>query len=86
MLHFLDTKKERELLWPSLTPLLDDIANETDPYLAYLRGLIYMRLDQRSQAIACFVESLNGQQYNWSCWSQLAQLVKSANMVSEVEA
>ena len=40
-----------------------------------------MRLDQREAATACFVESVKQKPYNWSCWSQMAQLVKSADMV-----
>jgi len=40
-----------------------------------------MRLEQRDEAIKCFVQSVKEKPYNWSCWSQLAQLVDSADKV-----
>lgn len=40
-----------------------------------------MRLDQREAAMGCFVQSVKERPYNWSCWSQLGQLVKSADVV-----
>lgn len=79
--HFLDTKEERYALYPSLNPLILELAEETDPYLLYLRGIMLMRLDQREAAVTCFVESVEQKPYNWSCWSQMAQLTKSADMV-----
>jgi anaphase-promoting complex subunit 8 len=66
-----------------LNPILEELMNETEPYLVYLRGLVHMRLDQREEAIRCFVQSVKEKQYNWSCWSQLAQLVDSADKVGE---
>lgn len=41
-----------------------------------------MRLDQREEAASCFVESVKQKPYNWSCWSQMTQLVNSTDMVS----
>ncbi|RXK34892.1 anaphase-promoting complex subunit 8 [Tremella mesenterica] len=79
--HFLDTKEERFALYPPLNALLDELAGDPDPYLTYLRGIIHMRLDQRSAAIECFVQSVKEKPYNWSCWSQLAQLIKSPQML-----
>jgi anaphase-promoting complex subunit 8 len=83
--HFLDTKEERLALYPVLNPLIMELADETDPYLLYLRGLMYMRIDQRTAAIESFVHSLLERPYNWSCWAVLGQLVKSAEMVSPID-
>ena len=69
------------LLYPALIPLLDELEQESEPYLVYLRGLVYMRLDRRQNAIESFTQSVRERPYNWSCWSQLAQLVNSADMV-----
>lgn len=80
--HFLDTKQERLALFPALSTILADIGDDTEPYLMYLRGMVHMRLEQRDEAIACFVRSIRDRPYNWSCWSQLAQLVDSADKVS----
>jgi hypothetical protein len=80
--HFLDTKEERFALYPALNPLINQLADETDPYLVYLRGMMLMRLDQRDAAVGCFVQSVKARPYNWSCWGQLGQIVKSADMVS----
>lgn len=77
--HFLDTKQERLALFPALTQILAELQPETDPYLVYLRGLVHMRLEQREAAVECFVASVRAKPYNWSCWSQLAQLVDSAD-------
>jgi anaphase-promoting complex subunit 8 len=41
-----------------------------------------MRLDHREDAVSCFVESVKQKPYNWSCWSQMAQLVDATDMVS----
>lgn len=43
-----------------------------------------MRLEQRDAAIDCFVSSVTGRPYNWSAWTQLAQLIDSADKVSGV--
>lgn len=40
-----------------------------------------MRIDHRVAAIDAFVESVKKQPYNWSAWSQLAQMIKSTEMV-----
>lgn len=40
-----------------------------------------MRLEQRDAAIDCFVSSVTGRPYNWSAWTQLAQLIESADKV-----
>lgn len=40
-----------------------------------------MRLDRRPTAIKCFMDSVRLKPYNWSAWSQMAQLVSSADMV-----
>ncbi|WWC99465.1 hypothetical protein V866_006368 [Kwoniella sp. B9012] len=78
--HFLDTKEERLALYPALSPLLTDLKDEKDPYLLYLRGLCYMRLDRRPPAVKCLMDSVRMKPYNWSAWSQMAQLVYSADM------
>jgi anaphase-promoting complex subunit 8 len=80
--HFMDTKQERLALFPALSELLDEINEDDDPYLLYLRGLLLMRMDRRQDAIDCFTRSVTEVPYNWSCWSQMAQLVNSADMVS----
>ncbi|WVW82077.1 hypothetical protein I302_104082 [Kwoniella bestiolae CBS 10118] len=78
--HFLDTKEERLALYPALSPLLTELKDEKDPYLLYLRGLCYMRLDRRPPAVKCLMDSVRLKPYNWSAWSQMAQLVYSADM------
>lgn len=78
----MDTKQERLALFPTLNELLLEIGGEVDPYLSYLRGVLLMRMDRRQDAIDCFVQSVKERPYNWSCWSQMAQLVNSADMVS----
>nr|ODO02581.1 anaphase-promoting complex subunit 8 [Cryptococcus depauperatus CBS 7855] len=78
--HFLDTKEERMALYPALSSLVSELRDESDPYLIYLRGLCYMRLDRRSPAIKSFMESVRLKPYNWSAWSQMAQMVSSADM------
>ncbi|WWC66603.1 uncharacterized protein I206_100506 [Kwoniella pini CBS 10737] len=78
--HFLDTKEERLALYPALSPLLTELNDEKDPYLLYLRGLCYMRLDKRPPALKCLADSVRMKPYNWSAWSQMAQLVYSADM------
>ncbi|KAL1410905.1 Anaphase-promoting complex subunit 8 [Vanrija albida] len=83
--HFLDTKQERLALFPALNSILDEIDGDTDPYLTYLRGLLHMRLEQRQAATECFVKSIRERPYNWSCWSQLAQLVDSADRFIELK-
>ena len=82
MPHFLDTKQERLFLFTPLTELLSEIEDDRDPYMTYLRGVLHMRLDHRQQAIDCFLASLQERPYNWSCWSQMAQMANSADMVS----
>ncbi len=83
--HFLDTKQERHALFPPLNKLLGEIEGDTDPYLLYLRGLLHMRLEQREAAVECFVESVKGRPYNWSAWTQLAQLIDSADKFIEIK-
>ncbi|WVQ85576.1 hypothetical protein IAT38_007742 [Cryptococcus sp. DSM 104549] len=83
--HFLDTKEERLSLYPALTPLISELKDDTDPYLIYLRGLCFMRLDRRPLAMACLVESVKLKPYNWSAWSQMAQMVTSADMFIETK-
>ncbi|KAK8865749.1 hypothetical protein IAR55_000896 [Kwoniella newhampshirensis] len=78
--HFLDTKEERLALYPALSPLIAELNNETDSYLIYLRGLCYMRLDRRPPAVKCLMDSVRLKPYNWSAWSQMAQMVYSADM------
>ena len=68
-------------LYPPLNELITELEGETDPYLLYLKGVLHMRVDQRKAAVACFCQSLREKAYNWSCWSQMAQLVNSADMV-----
>jgi anaphase-promoting complex subunit 8 len=63
-----------------------EIMDDKDPYVVYLRGLLYMRIDQRSAAIECFIQSVTDRPYNWSAWSQLAQLIKSPDMVRRPSA
>lgn len=79
--HFLDTKQERHALYTPLNKLLGELKDDTEPYLVYLRGLLHMRLEQRDAAIDCFVSSVAGRPYNWSAWTQLAQLIDSADKV-----
>lgn len=79
--HFLDTKEERIALYPSLNVLVTGLADETEPYLVYLRGILHMRLDQRHQAMTCFTASVKERPYNWGCWSQLGQMINSADLV-----
>ncbi|WVR05711.1 hypothetical protein IAU60_002735 [Kwoniella sp. DSM 27419] len=78
--HFLDTKEERLALYPALSPLISALKDDKDPYLVYLRGLCYMRLDRRPPAVKCLMDSVRLKPYNWSAWSQMAQLVYSADM------
>ncbi|ODN84236.1 hypothetical protein L202_00231 [Cryptococcus amylolentus CBS 6039] len=78
--HFLDTKEERTALYPAISALLSELKDETDPYLTYLRGLCYMRLDRKPPAMKSLMESVRAKPYNWSAWSQMAQLVSSADM------
>ena len=78
----MDTKEERFALYPALNPLLIELADDDDPYLLYLRGILHMRLDQKTIATQCLIQSLKTRPYNWSAWSQLAQLVTSADAVS----
>lgn len=78
----MDTKEERFALYPALNSLILELQNETDPYLLYLRGIMLMRTDNRDEAATCFVESVKQKPYNWSCWSQMTQLVNSTDMVS----
>lgn len=80
--HFIDLKEERLALYPAINPLIVELADEQDPYLVYLKGLLYMRIDQRSAAVECLIRAVTEQPYNWSAWSQLAQLIKSPEMVS----
>ena len=75
-------QEERNALFSELNPLLQQLLNDTDPYLVYLRGVLYMRIGQNVAAIECFVQSVLEQPYNWSAWSQMAQLIKSTDMVS----
>ncbi|ORY28646.1 cell division control protein 23 [Naematelia encephala] len=84
--HFLDTKEERLFLYPAITPLLDETASwSDDPYISYLRGILHMRIDQRHAAVECLVKSVTERPYNYSAWSQLAQLVNSADMFIELK-
>ncbi|BEJ18077.1 hypothetical protein CspHIS471_0703540 [Cutaneotrichosporon sp. HIS471] len=83
--HFLDTKQERHALFPPLNKLLGELEDDTDPYLLYLRGLLHLRLEQREAAVECFVESVKGRPYNWSAWTQLAQLIDSADKFIEIK-
>ncbi|WVF70723.1 hypothetical protein IAT40_005516 [Kwoniella sp. CBS 6097] len=78
--HFLDTKEERLALYPALSPLISELKDDKDPYLIYLRGLCYMRLDRKPPAVKCLMDSVKLKPYNWSAWSQMAQLVYSADM------
>lgn len=43
-----------------------------------------MRLDRRPPAVKCFMDSVKLKPYNWSAWSQMAQLVSSADMVGSL--
>ncbi|KAL7423642.1 Anaphase-promoting complex subunit 8 [Cryptotrichosporon argae] len=83
--HFLDSKEERAALFPVLSQLLAELKTDTDPYITYLRGILYMRLEQRNAAADCFVTSVKDRPYNWSCWTQLAQVIKSADMFMDVK-
>lgn len=80
--HFLDTKEERAALYPAINPLIAELEGEDDPYLLYLRGTLYARIDQRPAAVECYLSSIQAKPYNWSAWSQLGQLVKSTDMAS----
>ena len=79
--HFMALQEERNALFSELNPLVQEMVNDTDPYLVYLRGLLYMRIGQNTAAIESFIQSVTAQPYNWSAWSQLAQLIKSTDMV-----
>ncbi|KAG9009733.1 Anaphase-promoting complex subunit 23 [Tulasnella sp. 427] len=69
---------------PSLLNTLSDVnnsdpanpRNEMDPFLLYLKGVIYGALRRRPEATECFILSVRAYPWNWSCWLQLGAMIE----------
>eukprot|EP00471_Norrisiella_sphaerica_P006455 CAMPEP_0184490262 /NCGR_PEP_ID=MMETSP0113_2-20130426/17422_1 /TAXON_ID=91329 /ORGANISM="Norrisiella sphaerica, Strain BC52" /LENGTH=620 /DNA_ID=CAMNT_0026874053 /DNA_START=87 /DNA_END=1949 /DNA_ORIENTATION=+ len=57
-----------------------------DPFCMYLYALVLKHLDRPNKAIQALVKSVNMYPFNWSAWKLLASLMKSKEMVAELEA
>ncbi|KDN40885.1 TPR-like protein [Tilletiaria anomala UBC 951] len=57
---------------PNLIQLLKHLVNPQDPFLLYLKGVIFKKLHKRLEATDCFVRSIIAFPYNWSAWTELS--------------
>lgn len=55
-----------------LVPLLRELTDPTDPFLLFLKGIIFRKLGKRIEGIDCFLRSLETFPYNWSAWQELS--------------
>ncbi|KAG8899319.1 Anaphase-promoting complex subunit 23 [Tulasnella sp. 403] len=69
---------------PDLLTALSDVnnteasnsRNEKDPFLLFLKGVIFGALRRRAEATECLILSVNAYPWNWSCWLQLAAMIE----------
>lgn len=54
-----------------LVALLRELVDPRDPFLLFLKGILFRKLGKRIEAIDCFVRSLELFPYNWSVWQEL---------------
>ncbi|KIJ40939.1 hypothetical protein M422DRAFT_60533 [Sphaerobolus stellatus SS14] len=56
----------------TLLKLIDDIGETDDPFLLFLKGLLFHRVLRRAEALECLTRSINIYPWNWSAWLQLS--------------
>ncbi|KAF8590891.1 cell division control protein 23 [Ramaria rubella] len=56
----------------SLLKLLDAVGTTDDPFLLFLKGLLFQRVMRRAEALECLIRSINLYPWNWSAWLQLS--------------
>ncbi|CAA7261631.1 unnamed protein product [Cyclocybe aegerita] len=68
----------------SLMDLLDLIKDSNDPWLLFLKALLFSRLSRREQAIECVLLSIAGFRWNWSAWTLLGSCIGDGEELSSL--
>ncbi|KAJ3836499.1 hypothetical protein EV361DRAFT_808896 [Lentinula raphanica] len=56
--------------------LLQDVVNETDPFLLLLKAIFLSRLSRREEAIEAAILSIAGFPWNWTSWTILTSCIQ----------
>ncbi|UZJ51924.1 hypothetical protein CBS101457_001244 [Exobasidium rhododendri] len=64
--------KQNKVLRKELIPLLRDLIDPSDPFLLFLKGILFRKLNKRIEAMDCILRSLEVFPYNWSAWQELS--------------
>ncbi|KAH8828042.1 hypothetical protein DL96DRAFT_1601410 [Flagelloscypha sp. PMI_526] len=64
--------------------LLNQIPQEPDPWLQYLKGLMLSRLGKREEGIECCILSLASYPWNWSTWTLLSSSIRDGEELQAI--
>ena len=76
-------KHDREGAHPTLVSLLQELVSPTDPFLLFLKGVIFRMLHKRIDAMDCLISSVRAFPYNWSAWKELSRTLNLKNAERE---
>ncbi|KAJ3729117.1 anaphase promoting complex subunit 8 [Lentinula guzmanii] len=60
----------------AIQELLQDVVNENDPFLLFLKAIFLSRLARREEAIEAAILSIAGFPWNWSSWTLLTSCIQ----------
>ncbi|KAE8220218.1 hypothetical protein CF319_g6223 [Tilletia indica] len=55
--------------------ILEELIDADDPFLLYLRGMIFRKLNRRIEAMDSLLKSVQAYPYNWSAWQELGHTI-----------
>ncbi|KAL9937013.1 hypothetical protein V8E36_004248 [Tilletia maclaganii] len=55
--------------------ILEELIDVEDPFLLYLKGMLFRKLGRRVEAMDTMLKSVQACPYNWSAWEELGVLV-----------
>ncbi|KAG9316570.1 hypothetical protein JVU11DRAFT_2623 [Chiua virens] len=68
----------------SLLLHLEAVKNAVDPWLLFLKGLFFSRLNRREEAIESIILSISGYPWNWSAWTLLGRCIGDGEELSSL--
>ncbi|CAD6892698.1 unnamed protein product [Tilletia controversa] len=69
------TRTDLEAITEARISILEELIEADDPFLLYLRGMVFRKLNRRIEAMDSLLKSIQAYPYNWSAWQELGNTI-----------
>ncbi|KAK0529665.1 Anaphase-promoting complex subunit 8 [Tilletia horrida] len=69
------TRTELGTITEARISILEELIDIDDPFLLYLKGMIFRKLNRRIEAMDTLLKSVQAYPYNWSAWQELGHTI-----------